>query len=112
MQLLNDCPPNFRRMFNRNGWVDVAPSDAIGATTRFPGDWTLKPWRRPEGTEYINVPDSWETLPFPDRLQLARETGARIDPGLETAAQVAEANSIISKYLADTLHPDAKANST
>jgi hypothetical protein len=107
MQLLNDCNPNLRRMFNRNGWVDVAPSDAIGATTRFPGDWTLQPWLRPKGTEYINIPDTWASLPSPDRIGLAREIGARIDPGLETAAQVAEADSIISKYLADTKHPSS-----
>jgi hypothetical protein len=108
MQLQDDCPANHRRMFNRFGWVDAAPVDAIAAATQFPGDWTLQPWRRPEGTEYINIPQNWDTLGSPDRIRLARETGARIDPTMETAAQVAEADSIISKYLAGTTHPDAK----
>ena len=107
MQLLNDCNPNLRRMFNRLGWVDVAPSDAIATTGRFRGEWTLQPWRRPEGTEYVNVPAAWETLVFSERIQLARETGARINPNLDSAAQTAEADSIINEYLAGTKHPEA-----
>jgi hypothetical protein len=107
MQLLNDCNPQMRRMYNRLGWIDVAPVDAISAAAKFPGDWTLTPWIRPEGSVYINVPTGWKALIGPERIRLAKETGARIDPGMETAAQVAEADSIISKYLADTKHPSS-----
>jgi hypothetical protein len=107
MTLINDCNPQLRRLFSKLGWVDVAPVDAISATTRFPGDYTLTPWIRPAGTEYINVPNSWENLVASERIRLARETGAKIDPGLETAAQVAEADRILSEYLSNTKHPAA-----
>jgi hypothetical protein len=98
--MFDDCPPHKRRLFNRNGWIDLFPIDARDAIGRFPADWSERPWRRPEGTQFVNVPLDWQDLPYPERIQLARATGAMVQ-------NIAEVDSIISKYLAGTTHPDS-----
>jgi hypothetical protein len=88
-------------MYGRNGGVDVPEIDALTTTRRFPLEWTLQPWTRPDGRPEVFIRDDWQLLGLAERVELARSTV--IGRGLEIGA--AEADATISEYLAGTTHP-------
>jgi hypothetical protein len=89
-------------MFNRNGGVEVSEADAISTCNRYPAEWTLAPWTRPDGRPDVNIPDAWDQLPAAMRVELARITVNGRGLEIETAEQ---ADAAISEYLAGTQHP-------
>lgn len=95
------------RMYSRNGGQDVAHIDAMAACRNFPREWTLEPWKRPDGRPDVFIPPAWDTTIFGTALiDLARTTvreGAKVD-------DVEQATIAISEYLAGTTHPTEKVS--
>jgi hypothetical protein len=92
-------------MFCRNGGIDVPEIDAVSTCQKFPLEWTLTPWIRPDRRPDVSIPPDWETrLNGAALVELARSTfpdngaGLGLDsPALATAA--------ITDYLARTVYP-------
>ena len=90
-------------MYNRNGGVEVSDLDATTTCRRFPDEWTLEPWTRPDGRPEVSIPPDWDQkITGPALVELARTTMVGRGLEIETAAQAYEA---ISTYLAGTRHP-------
>jgi hypothetical protein len=86
------------RMYSRFGGVEVADLDATTTCRRFPDEWTLEPWTRPDGRPEVSIPPDWDQkITGPALVELARTTVFRDGPVIETAAQ---AYAAISEYLA------------
>lgn len=91
-------------MYGRNGGVEVADIDATTNARRFPNEWTLRPWLRPNGRPDVFIRTDWDQTSVAERIALARATVAGLGIEIETVAQADEA---ISQYLAGTTHPEA-----
>jgi hypothetical protein len=96
-------------MYSRNGGIDVADIDAITNTRKFPLEWTLKPWTRPDGRPDVFIRPDWNELGVQQRIDLARSTMNGQGLEIETDAQAVET---ISGYLAGTRHPSIEGSST
>jgi hypothetical protein len=103
-------PSGLRWMCNRNGCIAVAEVDAIANCNHYPNEWTLDRWTRPDNRPDVDVSTGWDQLPAPMRIDLARTTVPDEGRGLEIET-VAQADEVISSYLAGTKHPGSKASS-
>jgi hypothetical protein len=95
-------------MYSRNGGIEVATVDAITNCHSFPGEWTLRPWIRPDNRPDIFIQNDWDThFAGAALIDLARTTFP--DNGAFAGIDTPEkAYTAISEYLANTVHPDAK----
>jgi hypothetical protein len=91
-------------MYSRLGGIEVATTDAVSTTNKFPGEWSLRPWRRPDGRPDVLVSTDWMAMPGPALIRLAKTTLVGEGVGLEM--NYAQAFDAISGYLAGTTHPD------
>jgi hypothetical protein len=98
-------------MCNRFGCIAVSELDAIANSNRYPAEWTLERWQRPDARPDIDVPPGWDQMSAPMRIDLAKTTvndeGRGL--GIETAEQ---ADEVISSYLAGSRHPNHKGDPT
>jgi hypothetical protein len=106
MSANEQLPAGRRWMCNRNGCVAVSEGDAISTCNRYPAEWTLERWQRPDDRPDVNIPADWDQLPAGMRVDLARITVNGRGLEIETAEQ---ADAAISTYLAGTQHPGAAA---
>jgi hypothetical protein len=105
MSTNEQLPSGMRWMCNRNGCIAVADVDATTNCNRYPAEWTLERWQRPDSRPDVNIPDNWEqTIAGSALVDLARTTVNGRGFEIETAAQ---AYAAISAYLAGTQHPAA-----
>jgi hypothetical protein len=88
-------------MYGRNGGVEVSELDALTTVRKFPLEWTLQPWTRPDGRPDVFIRSDWQQMGLQERVELARSTV--IGRGLEIGP--AEADATIGSYLAGTRHP-------
>jgi hypothetical protein len=88
-------------MYSRMGGIEVADTDALTTVRKFPQEWTLQPWIRPDGRPDVFIRSDWQQLGLGERVELARSTV--IGRGLEIGP--AEADATINAYLAGTTHP-------
>jgi hypothetical protein len=88
-------------MYSRMGGFNVATTDALTTVRKFPSEWTLEPWIRPEGRPDVFIRSDWQQMGLQERVELARSTV--IGRGLEIGP--AEADETISSYLVGTRHP-------
>lgn len=89
-------------MYGRNGGVEVADIDATTNARKFPQEWTLQPWIRPDGRPDVFICPDWDQTSVAERIALARTTVDGRGLEIETIAQADEA---IRHYLAGTEHP-------
>ena len=94
-----------RRMYSRNGWVDVDDSAARETCQRLPHQWTLEPWKPPAGAQHVNVPDHWADIQADRRIGLARQIKGDLCVPDATDPTIAEADALIGRYLAGMRHP-------
>jgi hypothetical protein len=92
-------------MYGRNGGVDVAESDAITTCNKFPHEWTLKPWIRPNGRPDVFIEPDWQQLPGPALIRLALTTFPNEGRGTASIDNGMQAFDAIAGYLAGTVHP-------
>jgi hypothetical protein len=93
------------KMYNRYGGVEVAEIDALTTTRKFPLEWTLKPWIRPDGRPDVYVQPDWmAAITGPALIDLARTTFPDNGRGvaIDNASQAFDA---IAGYLNGTKHP-------
>ena len=92
-------------MYSRFGGVAVSDIDAISTCNKFPQEWTLKPWIRPDGRPDVFIQPDWMTDVVGTALiDLARSTFADFGRGVQID-NAAQASTAINEYLAATLHP-------
>jgi hypothetical protein len=90
-------------MYGRNGGIEVADIDAIANAHRFPQEWTLKAWIRPDGRPDVFIRTDWDQMSVVERVAIARSTVIEGRGGEITNA--AQADQAISEFLAGTKHP-------
>jgi hypothetical protein len=94
-------------MYSRDGGIDVSDLDAISTCNRFPNEWTLTPWVRPDGRPDVSIPPDWETrFNGAALVELARSTFPDYGAGLGLDSP-ALATAEITDYLARTVHPSS-----
>ena len=93
------------KMYNRYGGVEVADTDAIATCNKFPHEWTLKRWIRPDDRPDVFIAPDWmTTITGPALIDLARTTFPDNGRGvaIDNASQAFDA---IAGYLNGTKHP-------
>jgi hypothetical protein len=93
-------------MYSLYGGIEVSDTDAVDTCRRFPNQWTLSPWTRPDGRPDVFIPTDWEQMGLLARIDLARSTVVDRRTEIETVAQADEA---IRNYLAGTKPPEQGA---
>jgi hypothetical protein len=93
-------------MYSRMGGIEVSDTDAVTACRKFPNEWTLEPWTRPDGRPDVLIPTNWGQIGISGIIDLARSTVIDRRTKIETVEQAVEA---ISSYLAGSTPPEKVA---
>jgi hypothetical protein len=91
-------------VYCRNGGITMAETDGIAACHNYPGEYSLRPWTRPDGRPDVLIPYDWQQLGLLARIDLARSTYPDNGAGIEIDA--AKADEVIADYLARTTPPE------